>query len=569
MKARVHSARVDRQGSIASTEWLGAALVALFAVALTLIPYVLGYALARPGTQYMGLVTNPEDSQSYFAKMLEGYEGHWLYTIPFTAQGNASAFLGGFYIVLGQLTRVLGLSLIAVWHGSRLCAALIMFMAIFGFVSWFLRDRRQRWTAYLLAIFGSGLGWVLFALNQPYWLGAFPVDFKMSDAHPFFTALAFPHMAIANALILASFWLSLQALDAFPYLGSSQASDGTTRRWIMAGLAGVMNVALAIVYPFLIYLIVTALGLYWVYLCVAERKIQWARGFRLALTFAIPFPLLLYYANTLATNPVFRVWDAQAATPSPPPPHYLIAYGVMLLLAGLLWRVPSNRQFAFLWVWIVACALLVYAPLNPQRRFVQGVQVPLAILATAGLFQLVFPWAERNRFFKWLASRPRYSVAGLERLFVVAFVVFMSISNLYVLVRTSVTMAIEQPYPLFRSTAEVDAVNWLRTQTPHSAVVLGAYETGNYVASQAGNRVVVGHWAETVDFDARLSEVNRFYGTSVNDAWRRQILEQDHVEFVIAGPRERELGQWDPSHASYLEPAFSNAQVTIYRVHHG
>lgn len=40
-------------------------------------------------------------------------------------------------------------------------------------------------------------------LERQSWRGAFAIDFKMPDAHPFVTALMLHHMAIACALILA------------------------------------------------------------------------------------------------------------------------------------------------------------------------------------------------------------------------------------------------------------------------------------------------------------------------------------------------------------------------------
>jgi hypothetical protein len=66
--------------------------------------------------------------------------------------------VGVFYVWLGQLARVLGLSITAVWHLSRIFADIILFLTTFAFISQFLTDRLQRWTAYLLALFGSGLG---------------------------------------------------------------------------------------------------------------------------------------------------------------------------------------------------------------------------------------------------------------------------------------------------------------------------------------------------------------------------------------------------------------------------
>lgn len=533
-------------------EWGWAWAVALGATALTLIPYALGYALARPGWEFTGVVMNPEDSQSYFAKMLQGYTGQWLYTIPFTTEDHAPAFLGGFYLLLGQLARIAGLALTTVWHLARVSAAGLMFLATFDFCAAFLRDVRTRWIAYLLAVFGSGLGWLLFLVNQPYWLDWMPVDFKMPEAHLFFSALTFPHVALGVTLILASFRLSLGAIE----------SRG---KWIAALGAGLCNLALAIVYPFLIYLVAVILGLECLRRTVRARQILWRETFRLALAFVIPAPLVLYYAFTLSTNPVFRAWDAQAITPSPPLLHYFVAYGVMLLLALLPWR-RSRSEFAFLWMWVIAVALLVYAPLNPQRRFVEGVQVPLAILAAAGWCESVWPWLAQTRAIRWLVAQPRYSVAGVERLVSVLFLMFMSVSNLYILASVSVTAAWQQPYPLFRLRDEMTAIDWLRLNSRSTDSVLGAYETGNYIAAHAGNRVVIGHWAETVDQEYKFAQVERFYAVTTDDAWRCELLQRYQVAYVWVGAQEHKLGEFDPDGANYLQRVFFNDAVRLYRV---
>ncbi|MGD8858350.1 MAG: hypothetical protein PVG33_18600, partial [Chloroflexota bacterium] len=133
-------------------EWLLALGLSLALVLLLSLPYLLGHVLARPGTYFTGQIMNPEDSQSYFAKMLQGYQGRWLYTIPFTPEAHQPAFIGGFYLALGQLARVLGLSLVQIWHVARMAAGLFLFLATFGFVASFLERSRWRWTAFLLAV---------------------------------------------------------------------------------------------------------------------------------------------------------------------------------------------------------------------------------------------------------------------------------------------------------------------------------------------------------------------------------------------------------------------------------
>lgn len=534
-------------------DWLIAISISLAALILVSVPYILGYAFAHPNTEYMGIVMNPEDSQSYFAKMLEGYDGNWLYTIPFTSEEHTPAFVGGFYIALGHLALFLGLSLTTMWHLARIVADFFLFLMLFYFLGMFLQDSRTRWVAYLLTIFGSGLGWLLFVMNQQYWLGEFPVDFKMPEAHIFFTALTFPHVAFGVVLMLVSFIFSIQLL----------VEPGGN--WLDAIASGIANLALAIVYPFMIYPVLIASLLFWLYRIVAARSISLRKTIILAISILIPAPLLLYYAATLASNPIFRAWDVQSITLSPPVPHYLFAYGPLLLFAALVPR-EQRAQFAFLWCWIIAVALLIYAPLSAQRRFVEGVHVPMAILASVGLMQTVLPWIERTRAFRWLASRPHYSVQGLQRLILVVFLFVMSLSNAYILFSTSITASLQPVYPLFRLRSEVAAVDWLRANTARSDVVLGAYETGNFIAARAGNRVVLGHWAETVNWSTKLKETESFYQASLDDNARRDLLMRYNVSYVFIGPREHGLGAFDSSNSKLFHLVFSNGQVQIFRV---
>lgn len=545
--------------SISRREWIIALLIALAMTAILTIPYLLGYNLARPGSVFTGLVMNPEDSQSYFAKMLQGYDGHWRYTIPFTPERHEPAFVGGFYLALGQAARWFNLSLDYIWNGARVVADIILFLFTFTFISTFLNNKLQRWTAFLLAILGSGLGWLLFALNKVEWLGAFPVDFKMPEAHLFFSALTFPHVAVGTTILLLSFWLLLRALH------------GADKSWIFTILAGLANLLLGIVYPFLIFLVVATAGLYWLYLCIQARKIQWRQMGFIAIALLIPLPLNLYYAYIQINNEVFRAWSDQALTLSPPFPHYLVAYGIMIFLAMLsLVRKDYSDGIgikAFLWAWIIAAAILLYAPLNPQRRYVQGIQVPLAILASVGLIKVAIPWLLDTRPIRRLVDRPRYSRDGLVKFLIFAFLLFMSISNLYVLLDVSFTAGIRQPYPFFRSRQEVDAIAWMKANTKQSAIVLAAYETGNYLAAHAGNPVVVGHWAETIDWNRQLEQTIRFYDEKTEDEWRQEFLNSNEVSYVWYGPQERRLGNFNPLKAQYLAPVYSVGDVEVFSVH--
>src|SRR5262245_31471747 len=160
-------------------DWLTAALLALIVIALANLPYVLGYALAPQGTQFAGVLLNPDDSDSYLAKMQQGYEGRFTYRIPFTSDDHRAAFLGGFYLALGHLARLSGISIMAMWHAARILAGWALCLVVYGFLGIWLPDAERRRLAFVLAICGSGFGWVLLLAGRSDWLGALPVDFLM------------------------------------------------------------------------------------------------------------------------------------------------------------------------------------------------------------------------------------------------------------------------------------------------------------------------------------------------------------------------------------------------------
>ena len=555
-------------------DWIIAGILTLLTITLLQLPYIAGYATTPPDKVYTGLIMNPEDSQTYFAKMRQGFEGEWLYTISFTSESHEPALVGVFYMGLGHVARILGGTITNVWHGGRVIAGIFLFLTTFWYITQHTQNRRTVWVAFLLAIFGSGLGWLLFVLGQSYWLDAFPIDFKMPEAHPFFMAMTFPHVATGTALTLMVFWQLRKIIDK---LGNPHPSPlpkgegiqlpspkgrGVGGEGFFPIIAGILNLLIAIVYPFLIYLIVAVTGIYYVtklpsFLKDSNFKVLITRTVPLAVSFLIPAPLILYYAITLRQNPIFAAWNTQAGLPSPHVLHYLVAFGLFLLFAGIGWR--HNKQHTFLWVWVLMAGILVYMPVEAQRRFVQGLQVPLSILAAIGLVNVGMPALFTTKTFQKILHSPRYTRPKLESFLLTLFLLFMSLSNIYLLASVTITATVQQPRQFFRSQAENAGISWLTQNTQHTDVVLGSYQAGNYIAAHAGNQVVVGHWAETLNFEQKESDANQFFTPSTSNEWRQSFVESLDVTYVWAGNDELDGVEW-------LMPVFQHNNITIYIV---
>ncbi len=562
--------------------WQWAILVTIITTLFLQIPYLLGYITTTEGQFFTGLIMNPEDSQTYWAKMTQGFNGAWAYTIPFTTEAHEPAYVGIFYVWLGQLARGLGISLTAVWHGSRMVADIILFLTIYWFAGLFIggrseivKDEKQvakrqiingRKFAFLLAVFGSGLGWLLFILQAPYWLDAFPVDFKQPGAHIFFTAMTFPHITLGTALIL----LSMGLLHRFGLI-EERIEGGETKSIILkfiplSLLFALSNLLLGVAYPFLIYLVAGTATLLGLFLIWQKRGIPWVYGILTAVGFLIPAPLYLYYASVLGNNTVFKAWDVQAITPSAPWPHYLIAFGPYLWFAWVYWRnnKQNKQQSIILFCWILTVLLLLYAPLNPQRRFVQGVQVPLSILTGLAFVQVIIPrWIETERWQKIIAH-PRYETQKLARLLAVIILLVFSISNIYLWADVTRTAVLIQPDPLFRQEDELNATAWLRENTDPTDAVFGSMQTGSLIAAQNGTPVFIGHWAETLDFDIKRPQSEQFYDPNATNEWRKQLLNEHNIRYVWIGPRESL--SLNPESIDFLTQVYENESIIILEV---
>ncbi len=546
-----------RANAISQCEWILVIMIALSITALLQIPYALGYLLAHPGTEFTGLLINVEDG-SYLSAIGQGINGAWLYHIPFTTEEHTPAFIEVFYLALGHAARILGLSATAMWHIARVVADLILFIVLYGFIARFLDAPEQRRVAYAFALLGAGYAFWRFPFDAPNVWEALPMELRVPEAHIFYSALTYPHFALGIALVLVTFAWLLRVLD--------------DARVVAALGAGIGNLLIGIVFPFLMYLMLAVTGAYVLWLTYRQRKILWRTLILLGIAFAIPAPLFLYYQFVLVTNPIIQSWNVQATTLSPNPIHFILTYLPLLLLASLAWRptmrADASRQhrFAFLWLWILVVALLLYTPITQQRRFVEGVQVPLAILAAVGLCEVVLPRLARTRLLIALSQRPNYSVAGLQRLIVVCLVALAGLASFYVWISSIALLGFVQPYPLFRPPLELQAMDWLRAHTSPNEVVLSAYWTGSFIPARAGNRVFVGQRYETIGFDEKRAAAEKFFDAATDDAWRVARLRENRIAYVFWGKAERDLGQFDPERAPYLQRVFANDEARIYRV---
>lgn len=494
----------------------------IFIVLIT-VPYLWGYQSAGSEYKFGGFLLNPIDGNSYLAKMYQGWQGSWRFTLPYTSQIGDGVYLFLYYLLLGQFTRIVAGSLQATFHIARLAGSILLLVAIWRFYVRALPTRRITWIAFALALFGSGFGWVASVF------GLFTSDFWVAEGYPFLSAYANPHFPLGMAIVI---WLLTPGKD-----------EGFRRHRIPGYrsdiLVVMLSMILGIILPFGIIISGVVLGglIIW---DIWERlgpvrgkswrsalvvdSLRRSGHFRKLISLLIGgLPILVYEIWITQTDPLLANWNAQNLTISPPIWDLTISFGLTLILAAPgAWLVLKKRNSAakILVVWCCLGLLMLYLPLGLQRRFMLGLYVPLAGLAGIGLDYLL----------------PKRK--GLA-LVVICLVVILVIPNNLMIILGGIQAINTKNSNVYLTSEEMQGLDWIAANTPPDAIILASPEMGLFIPAYTGRRVIYGHPFETVNAKQMESIVINYFEGSKD---KGELTALSDVDYVFYGPRERNLG---------------------------
>jgi hypothetical protein len=120
---------------------------------------------------------------------------------------------------------------------------------------------------------------------------------------------------------------------------------------------------------------------------------------------------------------------------------------------------------------------------------------------------------------------------------------------------------------LYLTQSEVQALEWLESNTPADALVLAAPETGLLIPAHTGRRVLYGHPFETVNAESEQAQVVAFFQGEMQAP--ATFVEQRQVDYIFYGPRERSLGELPKGldlRQVYATGVVGADQVILYQV---
>lgn len=325
----------------------------------------------------------------------------------------------------------------------------------------------------------------------------------------------------------------------------------TGPRWALG--AGLCWTVMGLCVPFYLAVIYAVLGAWGLAAWGRTRRFPWALFWPAAVATLVTLPLLILTGAAFLSSDVLGTWSAQNRLPSPHPLHYALGYAALAAPAVIGWRWAWRRgslPHLLLAAWVIAAPVLVYLPVNVQRRLLEGAIVPLGILAIAGL-RLAFPHMRAYR-------RARAALLALAL-------------PTAILLWLGATFTVLTPdRPLFQPSAELRAMDALNRVAPRDAVALGLKETGNVLPAWTDLKAYVGHGPETVDAEQKEVIARQFFAGTLDAAATRDLLAV--VDYIIVGPLEMaEAGEALPAWVDTLPlalPPEETVPVRIYEVPH-
>jgi len=536
---------------------------------LVTVPYLIGVFAAPPGTTFSGLLFGLEDTYSYIAKMRYGARDGWAYQIVYTTEPHRGGIVYTFYLGLGKLAALISgqgattpaPTFVLAYHTARIVLGLLYLVTLYGFVAEILEPPPQRRLAWILAALAGGLGWGLLVarLDQ----GAdvhLPVEFYVPEGFSLLLLYGLPHLSLARTLLLTGWMALFRAVER--------------GRWYWAAAGGLAWFGMAMIVPFHVGLLGTLLAAWLAGLWATHRRFPWGRLGWAALAGVPPLLVLAYNAWLFSHDPVYAAWAAQNSLPSPPIIDYALAYGLLIGLATpgaiQVWRKGLTDRTTLLIVWPLVTAAMVYLPVNVQRRLLEGVIVPLCILATFGIWRLVGEKPQARPSTLPLPAETRSQLTWRLRQVGAGVLLMLLFPSTVLLLAGGIITALDPEWPVVHPTEELAALDWLRLHAPPGSIVLATHESGNLIPAYAGVRVYVGHGPESANGGVKRTQAEAFFHSGMTGDERRALLDEAAADYVWIGAAEcegRRASNLCPDlHTLPLREVFRSGRYAIYEV---
>lgn len=500
-------------------------LIGLSVLILVNLPIIHYYLFPEENLVFLGRRNiNSQDTYTYVAFIEQAKQEKIIFENLFTTDKQTPSLLRPSYLIIGKLASFSNLSGIGAYHTARIFLSVIFLIIGYKFLCKFFEDSTKRIIAFAILLTSSGLG---FVLNK---IIANSSDLWIPESNTFLSLAEPPHFILSQTLMVAGFLTFMKYLEK--------------KKLVYVFFSTVIFFLLAFEHP--LNLIVIAPTIFFTAYLSKTGLIQ-----SLFLTFLSSFGILYQVTQTL-TNPVLKSWQVEHLSPSPI--NYLTGFGLLIPLAiiGAEKFLRENAPWKkLILIWTSATVILIYLPNDFQRRMIEGVHIPLAILAIAGLFGVAEMF--KGKWYLWI---------------IYSSVIFLSFGSFYSIQNDFAKIGTDsiQSYYYSISKAESEGMKWLRNNTNGNDGILANWFYGNIIPGLTGRRVYLGHKAQSGNIDQKIYLINSFL-LDADHANAVNFLKTNRINYIFLGNYDSMLKYgFKPENNPFLKQVYSKNGVAIYKL---
>jgi hypothetical protein len=222
-------------------------------------------------------------------------------------------------------------------------------------------------------------------------------------------------------------------------------------------------------------------------------------------------PLFFYNYFSFLFDPYLSTWQGQNRILSPPVIDYLLAYGLGVLFLILVYKKGLSHMInnrLFLNSWIILIPVLVYFPINIQRRLTEGVWLCFCV------YIAVFIMSTKRLSSKMLLLS-----------------VFFLSTLLFTIGSVQTVQHVDAPIYSYKTIIEVG--KYLHNEAMMGDVVLAPFDESNLLPVYAPIKVITGHGPESKNLDVITEKLNLFYQGQLSQKQTQEFLDLFKIKFII------------------------------------
>lgn len=479
---------------------------------------------------------NTNDHFFYLSQVEQAKRGHIFIENLYNPIAQNRLWFAPHWYIIGQASNLFHINTVLTYHLFRLLLQIIFILVLYLWVKKIFIQKKQHWWILSILLFTNGCSAILSKqLTEQYQLR--PTNLWMPESITFMSLGQGPLLILSQILLLLIFSLIIKAWEQ--------------QKINLTLVTAVLCLLLGIIHPYDVPIILIVSGLWFVLLWQQTKNKNIFKYYG-----------LIVLACTLAT--AYYVWLLQDLSmqqlyqqnrlPSPNLINYLLGFGLISLgsLGALIYfikkKFTDNHYLNLMIVWALSGWLMVYLPLDFNRRLSNAWHLPLVIISLV----LV------NKFYKKIPFL-------IQILFLGAISFMLSIDTLgYIFNATRSNTDINKIEYYFDQDRLAVYQKIKALPLAKNEIIMSRGVDGALLPAFTGYKVYLGHRLGTWQAYEKNEEVRIKWSNKQDlEKW----LAENQVAFIFAS-REN-IPEFDQikwlAQESYIEPLIDNQQFILYQ----